>query len=106
MTHWRAGGEPVEILHFVDDCSRVALSSKVLSVASAADALELFYATAATWGLPASVLSDNGGIYTAHYRGAEGALEIDLPALGIGFKHGKPYHPAVSRGPRNFSVSP
>jgi transposase InsO family protein len=93
MTHWRAGGENVEILHFVDDCSRVALSSKVLSVASAADALELFYATAATWGLPASVLSDNGGIYTAHYRGAEGALEIDLAALGIGFKHGKPYHP-------------
>src|SRR5580704_19029505 len=28
MTHWRAGGESVEILHFVDDCSRVALSSK------------------------------------------------------------------------------
>ena len=93
MTHWRAGGEDVEILHFVDDCSRVALSSKVLTVASAADALELFYATAATWGLPASVLSDNGAIYTAHYRGAAGALEIDLAALGIGFKHGKPYHP-------------
>ena len=32
------GGEKVEILHFVDDCSRVALSSKVLSVATAAPA--------------------------------------------------------------------
>jgi hypothetical protein len=83
MTHWSAGGEKVEILHFIDDCCRVALSSKVLSVATAADALELFYTTAATWGLPASVLSDNGAIYTARYRGASGGLEIDLAALGI-----------------------
>jgi transposase InsO family protein len=93
MTHWSAGGEKVEILHFIDDCSRVALSSKVLNVASAADAIELFYATAATWGLPASVLSDNGAIYTAHYRGASTGLEMDLAALGIAFKHGAPYHP-------------
>lgn len=93
MTHWHAGGENVEILHFIDDCSRVALSSKVLRVASAPDVVELFYATAARWGLPASVLSDNGAIYTASYRGASSGFEIDLAALGIGFKHGKPYHP-------------
>jgi transposase InsO family protein len=93
MTHWHAGGEKVEILHFIDDCSRVALSSKVLAVATSANAIELFYATAATWGLPASVLSDNGAIYTAAYRGAATGLEMDLAALGISFKHGKPYHP-------------
>lgn len=93
MTHWRAGGEKVEILHFIDDCSRVALSSKVVPTATAGDAVDLFYATAATWGLPASVLSDNGAIYTAAYRGAATGLEIDLAALGIAFKHGKPYHP-------------
>ena len=93
MTHWVAGGEKVEILHFIDDCSRVALSSKVLEVATAADAIELFYATAARWGLPASVLSDNGAIYTARYRGASTGLEMDLSALGIAFRHGKPYHP-------------
>lgn len=50
-------------------------------------------ATASTYGLPASVLSDNGAIYTANYRGASTGLEIDLAALGITFKHGKPYHP-------------
>jgi transposase InsO family protein len=93
MTHWHAGGDKVEILHFIDDCSRVALSSKVVATATATDAIELFYATAATWGLPASVLSDNGAIYTAAYRGAATGLEIDLAALGVGFKHGKPYHP-------------
>jgi transposase len=105
MTHWHVCEEKVEILHFIDDCSRAVLASKVLSVATAPDTIELFYATAATWGLPASVLSDNGAIYTATYRGASTGLEIDLAALGITFKHGKPYHPADSRGPRNFSVS-
>jgi hypothetical protein len=40
MTHWHAGGEKVEILHFIDDCSRVALSSKVVAVATAADATD------------------------------------------------------------------
>ena len=61
-------------------------------MATAADATELFYATAATWGLPASVLSDNGAIYTAAYRWASTSLEMDLAALAISFKHGKPYH--------------
>ena len=90
MTHWHLGEQKVEILHFIDDCSRAVLSSKVLRTATAPDTIELFYATAATWGLPASVLSDNGAIYTAAYRGAATGLEIDLAALGISFKHGKP----------------
>jgi transposase InsO family protein len=93
MTHWHVGADKVEILHFIDDCSRAVLSSKVLGTATAPDTIELFYATAATWGLPLCVLSDNGAIYTAAYRGAATGLEIDLAALGISFKHGKPYHP-------------
>ncbi|MGH9020141.1 MAG: integrase core domain-containing protein, partial [Acidimicrobiales bacterium] len=32
-------------------------------------------------------------IYTALNRGARTGLEIDLAALGLTFKHGKPYHP-------------
>jgi hypothetical protein len=93
MTHWHVGEVKVEILHFIDDCSRAVLSSKVLGTATAPDTIELFYETAGTWGLPASLLSDNGAIYTAAYRGASTGLEIDLAALGINFKHGKPYHP-------------
>jgi transposase InsO family protein len=93
MTHWHVGEDKVEILHFIDDCSRAVLASKVLATATAPDTIELFYATAGTWGLPASVLSDNGAIFTAAYRGAATGLEIDLAALGITFKHGKPYHP-------------
>jgi hypothetical protein len=39
------------------------------------------------------VLSDNGAIYTAAYRGSHSGMEIELATLGITFKHGKPYHP-------------
>ena len=39
------------------------------------------------------MLSDNGAIYTAAYRGSHSGMEIELATLGITFKHGKPYHP-------------
>lgn len=94
MTHWHLADDvPVEIINFIDDHSRAVLASVVVDVATAAKVVEIFFATAANFGLPASVLSDNGAIYTAAYRGSHTGLEIELAALGITFKHGKPYHP-------------
>ena len=101
MTHWQlANDEHVEIINFIDDYSRAVLCSSVVKVALAADVVRLFYATVDLYGLPASVLSDNGAIYTTAFRGGHSGLEIELARLGIRFKHGKPYHPAVSRGER------
>jgi hypothetical protein len=57
--------------------------------------LRIFFATAAIYGLPASVLSDIGAIYTVAYRGSHTGMEIELATLGITFKHGKPYHPQI-----------
>jgi transposase InsO family protein len=94
MTHWHLEGDRgVEIVNFIDDYSRAVLCSSVVSVTTAADVVRLFYDTAATWGLPTSVLTDNGAIYTAAYRGSHTGMEIELAALGITYKHGKPYHP-------------
>jgi len=94
MTHWRLEGDcHVEIVNFIDDYSRAVLASVAVPVATATEVVRIFYDAAATWGLPASVLSDNGAIYTAAYRGSATGLEIDLARLGITFKHGKPYHP-------------
>jgi transposase InsO family protein len=94
MTHWQlADDQPVEIINFIDDYSRAVLCSNVVSVAKAADVVRLFFATTDIYGLPNSVLTDNGAIYTAHYRGSHSGMEIELATLGIRFKHGKPYHP-------------
>ena len=94
MTHWQLDdGRGVEVINFIDDYSRAVLASVAVPVATSERVVAIFYATAAAYGLPQSVLSDNGAIYTASYRGSSTGLEIDLAALGITFKHGKPYHP-------------
>ena len=94
MTHWQLkDNSEVEIVNFIDDYSRAVLCSSVVRVAKSADVVRLFYETAAKYGLPESVLSDNGAIYTNTYRGGHTGLEIDLAVLGIRFKHGRPYHP-------------
>jgi transposase InsO family protein len=94
MTHWQLDhGVHCEIINYIDDYSRAVLASVAVTVATAADVVRVFFDAAATYGLPQSVLSDNGAIYTAAYRGAATGLEIELAALGITFKHGKPYHP-------------
>ena len=94
MTHWQLDhGVHCEIINYIDDYSRAVLASVAVTVATAADVVRVFFDAAATYGLPQTVLSDNGAIYTAAYRGAATGLEIELAALGITFKHGKPYHP-------------
>ena len=94
MTHWHlAGGRHVEIVNFVDDHSRAVMASVALRVARAPDVVRIFHQAVTDYGLPRSVLSDNGAIYTAMYRGAAASLEIELRALGITFSHGRPYHP-------------
>jgi transposase InsO family protein len=94
MTHWQLDDDVhCEIINFIDDYSRAVLASVAVTTATATDVVRVFFDAAATYGLPQSVLSDNGAIYTAAYRGAATGLEIELAALGVTFKHGKPYHP-------------
>ncbi|MGZ7010960.1 MAG: IS481 family transposase [Ilumatobacteraceae bacterium] len=93
VTHWPlVDGNDVEILNIIDDHSRLCVATKAFRVVTAHDVVDTFHA-AATWGYPASVLSDNGGVFTAAYRGGIGAMESELCALGITFKHSRPYHP-------------
>jgi transposase InsO family protein len=93
MTHWQLAAGHVEIVNFIDDHSRGVMASVATPVATSADVVRIFLAAASNYGFPASVLSDNGAIYTAAYRGSHSGLEIELACLGITFKHGKPYHP-------------
>ncbi|MBA3630043.1 MAG: DDE-type integrase/transposase/recombinase [Actinobacteria bacterium] len=86
-------GSKVEILNFLDDFSRVCVASKVLSTTTSPDVVGTLYDAGGAWGLPASLLTDNGAVYTAAYRDGYSAMESELFHLGITYKHSRPYHP-------------
>ncbi len=94
VTAWQlAAGEPVEILNQLDDHSRLFLGSEAYPRVKAANVVESFHRAADLHGLPASLLSDNGAIFTGSYRGGKVLLEYELERLGIEFKNSRPYHP-------------
>jgi len=93
-TPWQlADGSPVEILNFLDDHSRLAVASNSVPTVKAHHVVQAFHSASKTFGLPASLLSDNGAVFTARSRGGKVLLELELERLGIVFKHSTPYHP-------------
>jgi transposase InsO family protein len=81
ITHWPlADGSDVEILHWLDDHSRLCLASTARRVFKGPDVEASYRRIAAEYGDPASVLSDNGAVFTLHHR-------------GVVFTHSRPYHP-------------
>ncbi len=93
-THWRlADGTEVEILNVLDDHSRLLVASRAFVTTKAADVVETFHRAAARWGLLASMLTDNGAIFTAESRNGRCAMETELARLGVAYKHSRPYHP-------------
>jgi transposase InsO family protein len=94
VTHWRLGdGTEVEIVNFIDDHSRLAVAARVVGTATAPKVLEIFQQAGARWGLPAALLTDNGCVYTTWHRGGPNVMQTELLALGIEFRHSRPYHP-------------
>jgi transposase InsO family protein len=94
ITAWRlADGPDVEILNLVDDHSRLHLGSDAYLRVKAADVVASFHEAAELHGLPASLLSDNGAVFTASSRGGKVLLQSELERLGIDFKNSRPYHP-------------
>lgn len=94
LTHWRlADGAEVEILNVIDDHSRFLAASVARSVFKAADVVAAFHQAGAAHGLPFSLLTDNGAVFTAASRNGRCAMETELDRLGIRFVHSSPYHP-------------
>jgi transposase-like protein len=77
----------------IDDHSRLFLARQAYSTVNAHDVVEVFHKAAGLHGLPASVLSDNGAVFTAAYRKGKVLFESELERLGIEFKNSRPYHP-------------
>src|SRR5215210_3377580 len=95
ITHWvLADGTHVEIFNMIDDHSRYCLDSHTLSVFKGHDVERRFREAADTHGNPASLLTDNGAVFTGRSRrSGRVALEVTLHTRGISSRHSRPYHP-------------
>ena len=76
FTHWPlADGTDTEILCFLDDHSRYAISLTAHRVVTGPIVLAAFRAAIDTHGIPATTLTDNGLVFTARFRGGHNSFE-------------------------------
>jgi transposase InsO family protein len=99
FTHYRlADGREVEIISWVDDHSRYALSVTAHARITGPIVRQTFRETVSLHGIPASTLTDNGMVFTTRYSGGKGgrnAFETELRALGVVQKNSRPNHPTT-----------
>jgi transposase InsO family protein len=98
FTHYRlAGGSDAEILCFVDDHSRYAISITAHQPVTGPAVVEVFRQAIAAHGAPASTLTDNGMVFTTRLSGGRGrnGFESELRRLGIRQKNSAPAHPTT-----------
>lgn len=99
FTHYRlANGTNTEILTWLDDCTRFALSLTAHTAVTTAIVVATFRLAADKHGSPASTLTDNGMVFTVKHsgfgrRGGRNAFEAELRQRNIVQKNGSPSHP-------------
>jgi transposase InsO family protein len=99
FTHYQlATGRGVEIISWLDDCTRYALHISAHTRISTPIVLTTFRKTTALHGIPASTLTDNGMVYTVRWAGGRGgrnAFEHQLRLWGVTQKNSRPGHPTT-----------
>ncbi|MGW0229462.1 IS481 family transposase [Actinopolymorpha singaporensis] len=103
FTHYRltrADGSPggdAEILTWLDDHSRYALSVTAHRPVTGPAVLAAFRQAVVLHGIPASTLTDNGMVFTTRLSGGKGrnGLETELRKLGVAQKNSRPNHPTT-----------
>ena len=99
FTHYRlATGVDVEILTWLDDHSRYALSITAHHRVTGPIVLQAFRGAVERHGTPLSTLTDNGMVFTTRYAGGRGgrnAFEAELIKLGVIQKNSRPNHPTT-----------
>jgi transposase InsO family protein len=106
FTHYPlTDGTGTEILTWLDDHSRYALSVTAWNRVTGPAVLDTFRAAIAGHGAPASTLTDNGMVFTTRLSGGKGgrnAFEHELRRLGITQKNGRPNHPQTQGKAERF----
>ena len=99
FTHWRlADGSDVEILCWIDDHSRTAISVTAHRRVTGPIVVDVFTNALHIHGVPASTLTDNGMVFTTRLSGGRGGrngFETLLDSLGIIQKNSRPNHPTT-----------
>jgi transposase InsO family protein len=99
FTHYRlAGGDDNEILSWLDDHARYALSITAHTRVSGPIVVDTFLAACDRHGTPASTLTDNGMVFTTRLSGGRGGrngFEAALVRLGVVQKNSRPNHPTT-----------
>ena len=99
FTHWRlADGADIEVLCWLDDHSRYALSVTAHRPVTGTAVVATFRAITNEHGVPLSTLTDNGMVFTTRLSGGRGGrngFESELVALGVIQKNSRPNHPTT-----------
>lgn len=99
FTHWWLANQiHTEILCFIDDHSRYALSVTAHRRVTGPIVLDTFRKTYRLHGVPASTLTDNGMVFTTRLAGGKGGrnhLEAELHRLGVTQINSTPNHPTT-----------
>jgi transposase InsO family protein len=103
FTHYRLTrpdgrpGPDAEILCWIDDHSRYALSVTAHLRVTGPIVVHAFRDAVTRHGVPASTLTDNGMVFTTRLSGGRGrnGLEHDLHRLGVKQKNSRPNHPTT-----------
>lgn len=99
FTHWwLADGTHTEILCWVDDHARYAISVSAHRRVTGPIVLATFRKAFAAHGIPASTLTDNGMVFTTRLAGGKGgrnAFENELHRLGVTQINSTPNHPTT-----------
>ena len=99
FTHWwLAGGTHTEILCWLDDHARYAISITAHRRVTGPIVVDTFRDACAAHGIPASTLTDNGMVFTTRLSGGKGgrnAFENELRRLGVTQINSTPNHPTT-----------
>jgi transposase InsO family protein len=104
FTHYRLlTGQDVEVLSFLDDHSRYLLACAAFPRVTGPAVVDIFRTTVGHHGLPASVLSDNGMVFTTRFAGGRAGrpggrntrngFEAELARHNVVQKNSSPNHP-------------
>ena len=95
VTHWRlADNTEVEICNQLDDHSRLCVGSDAAAVFNGPALDRALHKAVASYGFPASYLTDNGAIFNGGPRGGGmTSFERFLATNQVRVRHSTPYHP-------------